>query len=59
MKNNITCIANQLMYIFNMSFAKGVFPKLLKNAVITPVLKFGSNTKPNNYHPTSMLQIFF
>ena len=42
-----------------MSFAKGVFPKLLKNAVITPVLKFGSNTKPNNYHPTSMLQIFF
>ncbi len=38
-KNNISCIASQLVYIFNMSFANGVFPKMLKNAIITPVLK--------------------
>ena len=55
---NIICIANQLMYIFNMSFAKGVFPKLLKNAVIKPFLKSGSITEPSNYRPISILKFF-
>ena len=54
-KNNITCIVNQLMYIFNMSFAIGIFPKLLKNAVIILVLKSGSFTEPSNYRPISIL----
>ncbi len=57
-KNNIICIANQLMYIFNMSFAKGVFPKLIKNAVITLVLKSGSITEPSNYRPIPILTFF-
>ena len=57
-KNNFTCIANQLIYISNMGFAKGVFPKLLKNALITPVLQSGSITEPSNYRPLSMLTFF-
>ena len=38
-----------------MSFAEGVFPKLLKNAVITPLLKSGFITEPSNYRPISIL----
>ena len=56
-KNNITCIANQLMYN-NMSVAKGVITKLLKNAVNTPVLK-SSSTEPSNYIVLFQYQHFF
>ena len=38
-KANITSLAQQLTYIFNLSFITGVFPKLLKDAVITPHLQ--------------------
>ena len=41
-----------------MSFAKGVFPKLLRNAVITLVLISGSITEPSNYRPLSILTYF-
>lgn len=57
-KDNISCIASHLLYIFNMSFANGVFPKMLKNAIVTPVFKSGTNTDPSNYRPISILTIF-
>ena len=46
------------MYIFHMSFASGIFPKLLNNAVIIPILKFGSITELSNYRPISILTFF-
>ena len=58
-KNNITSFANQLMYIFNISFAKAVFPKLFKNAVFASDIKSGSITEPSNYRPISKLTFFF
>jgi len=57
-KSNFSFIANQLLYIFNLSFSKGIFPKLLKNAIVIPVFKSGSNTEPSNYRPISILSIF-
>lgn len=42
-KVNITSLAQQLTYIFNLSFTTGVFPKLLKDAVVTPIYKNGDN----------------
>jgi hypothetical protein len=57
-KNNISSIANPLVFIANLSFSKGVFPKLLKNAIVTPVFKSGSTSEPSNYRPISILSIF-
>ncbi len=57
-KDNFALIANHLIYIFNMSLEKGVFPNMLKNAVVTPVFKGGSHNDANNYRPISILTIF-
>ena len=57
-KENIIYIARQLEYIFNLSFSSGIFPNLLKNAIITPVFKSGSTSEPGNYRPISILTIF-
>ena len=57
-KNTITHFAPQLEYIFYLSFTTGNFPKLLKDAIVTPIYKNGSNKDPNNYRPISILTIF-
>ena len=57
-KQNINAIRKQLKYIFNLSFSSGIFPKLLKSAIVTPIYKFGSVTEPVNYRPISILTIF-
>ena len=57
-KSNAPYISSQLAYIFNLSFSQGVFPKLLKNAVIVPIYKSGSRSDPNNYRPISILTTF-
>ena len=57
-KANITSLAQQLTYIFNLSFTTGVFPKLLKDAVVTPIYKNGDNREPGNYRPISILTFF-
>ena len=36
-RDNIIHLSNQLEYIFNMSFTNGVFPNLLKSAIISPI----------------------
>ena len=48
-KDNSTHLSNQLEYIFNMSFTNGVFPNLLKSAIISPISKGGNNCDAGNY----------
>ena len=57
-KNNIHCINHQLTYIFNLSFLRGVFPNLLKNAIVVPIHTTGKRDDPNNYRPISILTTF-
>jgi hypothetical protein len=57
-KSNSALIAPQLTYIFNLSLTQGIFPSLLKNAIVIPVYKSGSLTDPNNYRPISLLTFF-
>jgi hypothetical protein len=51
-------IANQITYIFNLSFSQGLFPQLLKSAIVTPIHKSGSKLDPGNYRPISILTLF-
>ena len=57
-KNNLDLISDQVLLIFNISFAQGVLPKLLKTAIVTPIYKSGSHNDPSNYRPISILTIF-
>lgn len=44
-----------ITHLINLCFAKGIFPSLLKEAIITPVYKSGSKDDVNNYRPISVL----
>ena len=57
-KKNAVLLANQLCYIFNLSFKKGLYPSCLKNAIVAPIFKSGSRNDPENYRPISILPIF-
>ena len=57
-KDNFDLISNQVQFIFNLLFAQGVFSKLLKTAIVTPIYKSGSLNDPSNYRPISTLTIF-
>ena len=47
-----------LCKLFNKCIQDGVFPKVLKNGVITPIHKKGRKDKIENYRPISTLPIF-
>ena len=51
-------IAPSLCHIFNESFFTGIFPDLMKLAMITPTYKGGSRLEASNYRPVSVLPIF-
>jgi hypothetical protein len=57
-KQNAVHLSHQVAYIFNQSFLQGVFPKLLKSALVIPVYKNGSHSDPSNYRPISILTVF-
>ena len=57
-KKNAVFLANQLCYIFNLSFEKGLYPSRLKNSIVAPIFKYGSRNDPENYRPISILSIF-
>ena len=57
-KKNAVHLANQLCYIFNLSFEKGLYPSRLKNEIVAPIFKSGSRNDPENYKPISILSIF-
>lgn len=52
-----TCInvIKVLTYIINKSLSVGMFPDCLKEAVILPIFKKGSNLECSNYRPISLL----
>ena len=57
-KKNAVFLSNQLCYIFNLSFEKGLYPSRLKNAIVASIFKSGSRNDPKNYWPISVLSIF-
>ena len=40
--------------IINCSFSKGIFPNLLKHAIVTPIHKKGDRCDPSNFRPISV-----
>ena len=47
-----------LSKLFNLSIQNGIYPDILKLAVVTPVYKAGNSNDLNNYRPISSLPIF-
>ena len=48
-------IAEPLTYIFNLTIETGIIPSVWKSAYVTPLLKGGDRSNPNNYRPISKL----
>jgi hypothetical protein len=49
-------VSSPLSHIFNLSLEHGIFPDVLKKAVVTPIYKGGTDTiNINNYRPISVL----
>ncbi len=44
-----------LTHIFNLTIETGLIPSVLKSAYVTPLLKGGDRSNPNNYRPISKL----
>jgi hypothetical protein len=57
-KANAALLCDKLVHIFNLSFVQGVFPQLLKRAIVVPIYKSGLRTDPSNYRPISVLTVF-
>lgn len=47
-------LATILTYLINLSFEKGVFPSVLKTAVVSPLHKKGSLHELSNYRPVAL-----
>ena len=57
-KRCINELMNPLLYLFNLSFEKGIFPSELKMAKIIPLYKSGDSLLMQNYRPISLLSPF-
>jgi hypothetical protein len=44
--------------LINLYLSQGIFPQVLKTAIVTPIHKGGSSTDVNNFRPISILPIF-
>lgn len=55
LKEIVEEILQPMLFLTNMSLKKGVFPNVLKVAVITPIHKQGSKNQVKNYRPVSVL----
>ena len=51
-------LVRPLYHVFNLCIELGKFPKIWKEAKVTPLYKSGSHTDPDNYRPISVLPIF-
>ena len=50
-------IVESLTYILNLSLSTGIFPKVWKQAKVTPLHKSGALNDTNNYRPISILSV--
>ena len=57
MKLGSKAIVSPLTKIINQSITEGKFPEAWKKAIVTPVLKKGSQTEKSNYRPVSCLMV--
>ena len=55
LKNNKNVFLQPLTTIINKSFAEGVFPNLLKSAIVCPIYKKNDKSRCANYRPISLL----
>ena len=51
-------LSEPLLYLFQLSLEKGVFPDNLKIAKVTPIYKTGDSSDISNYMPISVLPGF-
>jgi Reverse transcriptase (RNA-dependent DNA polymerase) len=58
LKDVAVFIREPLTDIANASFSQGCFPKILKHALIIPMLKKGDRTDIGNYRQISLLSVF-
>ena len=54
-KTKYKTLLRPLSHIINTIFSTGVFPKILKTAVIVPLFKQGNKKLANNYRPISLI----
>ncbi len=57
-KDSLYVTAYYLTQIINTSIVTGVFPKVWKHAIVTPLHKNGDINEASNYRPISLLPIF-
>ena len=57
-KQNRLQFAIPLTQLFNLSVSKGIFPLLLKKALVTPIYKSGPRCSLSNYRPISVLKVY-
>ena len=51
-------LCGPLKYLFDSSLQSGVFPDLMKIAIVSPVFKTGDTADISNYRPISVLPCF-
>ena len=51
-------LCHPLKYLFNLSLQSGVFPDLMKAAIVSRVFKTGDTVEISNYCPISVLPCF-
>lgn len=56
-KNCSHALLTPLEILFNSSITQGIFPELLKTAVVVPIFKAGSHSEITNYRPISILSV--
>ena len=57
LKDAFMVLVPQLVFMFNLSFSKGLFPDSWKRATIIPLYKGGVKTEVSNYRPVSLLPL--